>query len=74
MAAVLPRVELQWVPCGHLAPITVAIRVNPLIEVFLCRVEAAKVALNRAQPGNQLQLDRGVTRASSSTCYFVERE
>lgn len=35
LGAVLPKAELHWVPCGHLAPITDPIRVNPVIESFI---------------------------------------
>jgi pimeloyl-ACP methyl ester carboxylesterase len=41
LEAVLPRVELHWVPSGHLAPITDSIRVNPLIEHFIRRFDVA---------------------------------
>jgi pimeloyl-ACP methyl ester carboxylesterase len=41
MEAVVPHSELHWVPCGHLAPITDPIRVNPLIENFIYRADSA---------------------------------
>ncbi len=39
LEAVLPQVELHWVPAGHLAPINNSIRVNPIIESFIKRSE-----------------------------------
>jgi pimeloyl-ACP methyl ester carboxylesterase len=43
LEGVLPDVELHWVPAGHLAPVTDAVRVNPLIEGFIHRVETTKL-------------------------------
>jgi pimeloyl-ACP methyl ester carboxylesterase len=43
LEAVLPRAEQHWVPAGHLAPMTDAVRVNPVIEAFLQRSETAEL-------------------------------
>jgi pimeloyl-ACP methyl ester carboxylesterase len=44
LEATLPHVELNWVPAGHLAPITDAVRVNPLIENFIDRIDTRRHA------------------------------
>jgi pimeloyl-ACP methyl ester carboxylesterase len=35
MSETLPQVTTHWVPAGHMAPLTDAIRVNPVIESFI---------------------------------------